>query len=111
MKTLYEVHWHYKDGGQTVFSHCSVSPITVLREGVLPGCTGVSITAKDSKGDTFLGTPKDYFESEAAAWADARQSLLGTIENNDRAIARLKEETFRLHRFLVSLPDAEGKEK
>ena len=105
MKTLYEINWHYKDDEQTVFSHCTVTPITVLREGILPGCSAVSITAKDSTGRTFQGSPRDYFETEAAAWVQAKQDLLGTIENNDKEVEALKAETQRLFSFLITLPD------
>ena len=105
-KTMYEINWHYKDSEQTQFSHCTVTPITVIREGILPGCTAVSITAKDSKGHTFLGSPEGYFETEAAAWAEVKQDLLDTIENNDEAVAELKAETHRLFSFLITLPDS-----
>ena len=109
MKTMYEINWHYKDNEQTQFSHCTVTPIEVLREGILPGCTAVSITAKDTNGRTFLGSPRDYFETEAAAWEEVKQDLLDTIENNDEAVAKLKAETHRLFSFLISLPAPEDK--
>ena len=105
MKTMYEINWHYKDREQTQFSHCTVTPIEVLREGILPGCSGVSITAKDSAGRTFQGSPRDYFETEAAAWAQVKQDLLDTIESNDKEVAKLKAETHRLFLFLITLPD------
>lgn len=105
MKTLYEINWHYLDKEQEKFSHCTVTPITVLREGIPPGCTAVSITAKDSQGRTFLGSPRDYYESEAEAWAAAKQDLLGTVENNEAGIKKLKEETDRLFKFLITIPE------
>ena len=108
MKTMYEINWHYKDNEQTQFSHCTVAPITVVREGILPGCSAVSITANGSDGRTFQGSPRDYFESEAAAWAQAKQDLLDTIENNDEEVERLKDETRRLFSFLIKLPATEG---
>ena len=107
MKTLYEINWHYIDKEQTKFSHCAVTPIEVLREGILPGCSGVSITAKGSDGRTFQGSPRDYFESEAAAWAQVKQDLIDTIQNNDEAVEQLKDETHRLFSFLIKLPDTE----
>lgn len=82
MKTMYEINWHYKDSEQTQFSHYTVTPITILREGILPGCTAVSITAKDTNGRTFQGSPRDYFETEAQAWAHAKQDLIDTIQHN-----------------------------
>ena len=105
MKTLYEISWHYLDEEQ--FSHCTVTPIEVLREGILPGCSGVSITAKGSDGRTFQGSPRDYFESEEVAWAQAKQGLLDTIQSNDEEVVRLIEETRRLFFFLITLPDTE----
>lgn len=103
MKTLYEVNWHYKADR---FSHCTVTPITVLREGVLPGRTGVSITATNSSGQKFLGTPGDYFSSEEAAWDSIKADLLQTIECNDKRIEELKEENFILHMYLCGLPES-----
>lgn len=46
MKTLYEVNWHYNND---LLVCISVTPIKVLREGILPGCSAVSITAVDKK--------------------------------------------------------------
>lgn len=103
MKTLYEVNWHYKADR---FSHCTVTPITVLREGVLPGCTGVSITAMNQKGWRFLGTPGDYFSSEEAAWESVKADLLQTIKYNDECIEDLKSKNFHLHKYLCALPES-----
>lgn len=108
-KTMYEISWHYKDSEQNQFLHCTVRPITIIRESVLPGCTAVSITAKDSKGRTFQGSSEDYFETEAAAWAAVKQDILGTIESYDKTVVALKEETHRLFSFLITLPDLEAK--
>lgn len=109
MKTMYEINWYYTDNEQTKFSHCTVTPIEVLREGILPGCSAVSITAKGSDGHTFQGSPRDFFETEAQAWAQARQHLIDTIESNDEAVAELKAETHRLFSFLITLPAPEDK--
>lgn len=108
-KTMYEINWHYKDSDQNQFSHCTVTPIKVLREGILPGCSGVSITAKGSDGRTFQSSPRDYFESEAAAWAQVKQDLLDAIQNNDEEVKQLKDETHRLFSFLITLPELEAK--
>ena len=110
MKTLYEINWHYKDSEQTQFSHCTVTPIKVLREGILPGCSAVSITAKDSTGRTFQGAPRDYFDTEAAAWANVRQGLTETIEANEELAKFLKEENHRMFSFLITLSDMEKSE-
>ena len=108
-KTLYEINWHYKDREQNKFSHCTVTPITVIRESALPGCSAVSITAKDSNGRMFQGIAGNYFETEAAAWAQAKQDLLDTIKNNDEMVTALKGDTHRLFSFLITLPDTEAK--
>ena len=107
MKTLYEINWHYKDDEQTKFSHCTVTPIEVLREGILPGCSAVSITAKGSDGRTFQGSPRGYFESEAAAWDRVRKGLAATADDNEAYIADLKAEVLAIRTFLGTLPAQE----
>lgn len=107
MKTLYEINWHYKDDEQTKFSHCTVTPIEVIREGILPGCSTVSITAKGSDGRQFQGSPRDYFESEAAAWDSVRQGLAETIEANEAYVEDLNAEVLAIRAFLATLPDSE----
>lgn len=77
VKTMYEVNWHYTNDTLTKIT---VTPITVLREGVLPGCKGMSITARDHTGRTFQGSPENYFDTEAKAWESARRDLQGTID-------------------------------
>ena len=109
MNTMYKINWHYKDSEQTQFSHCTVTPITIVREGILPGCSAASITAKGSDGRTFQGSPRDYFETEAEAWAQLKQDLLDTIESNDEEVEARKAETHRLFSFLITLPDPEDK--
>ena len=109
MKTMYEINWHYKDSEQTQFSHCTVTPITIIREGILPGCTAVSITAKGSDGRTFQSTPRDYFETEAAAFDRVRKGLAATADDNEAYIADLKAEILAIRAFLATLPDPEDK--
>lgn len=74
MKTMYEINWHYKDNEQTQFSHCTVTPITIVREGVLPGCSAVSITAKGSDGRTFQGSPRRHPRVLAGSWDQSHPS-------------------------------------
>ena len=105
MKTLYEINWHYTDKEQTKFSHCTVTHIEVLREGILPGCSGVSITAKGGDGRVFQGTPRDYFDSEAAAWDNVKSGLTTMADDNDTYIEFLKEEARAMRAFLAALPD------
>ena len=100
MNTLYEVNWHYKE---EVFSHCTVTPITVLRRSVLPGCAAESITARGVDGRKFEGSPRDFFETEKAAWDDVVATLKETMDSTDTAISKLTVENFHIHRFLCSL--------
>lgn len=101
-KIMYEVNWHYKND---VFSHCTVTPITVIREGVLPGCEGESITAIGADGRKFLGTAKEYFNTEVEAWGSVRLELLQAISARDREIEELTNENFTMHKFLCAMPE------
>ena len=101
-KVMYEVNWHYTND---TFSGCSVSTITVVWQGLAPGCSMESIIAIDAKGTRFQGSAGDYYETPAAAWAHAKEAIAGTIEANDAEVKRLTEETFHLHKFLCSIPD------
>ncbi|AMD43446.1 hypothetical protein ZC03_069 [Pseudomonas phage ZC03] len=94
MKTLYEVNWHYNND---LLIGISVTPIKVLREGILPGCSAVSISAVDKDGHQFLGNPEDYFETEEAAWKQATVDLQETIASEQQAIdeAQKRIESFR----------------
>lgn len=83
MKTLYEVNWHYDND---TLVRISVTPIRVLREGILPGCSAVSITAVDSDGRQFQGCPRDYFETEDAAWTQAENELRETLASAEQAM-------------------------
>jgi len=84
-KTMYEVVWISNEHGVT--THIRVEPITVIREGILPGCSAVTISAIDSSGDKFNGVPQDYFKSEAEAWESARADLNSTIELYEQRVA------------------------
>lgn len=100
IKTMYEVNWHYVNER---FSHCTVTPITVTREGVSPGCTGVSIDAIDHTGRKFIGSPRNYFDSEEAAWSEVKTDLLAMVEAKEAEMAKLKDEVFALFKFAVKL--------
>ena len=100
MKTLYEVHWHSINDE---FTHCSITPLTVIREGVLPGCSGVSITAKDASGRVFLGSPRDYFHSEEEAWKAVVEDLESSRSRLMKTAAKIARELEHLDRYLGSL--------
>lgn len=108
MKTMYEINWHEENG---VFSHCTVMPITVIREGVLPGCTGISITAKDGEGRTFLASPDDYYATEEAAWEAVRIDLTRSVEAHEKQMAELQSHLTSQREYLAKLMCQLSKEK
>lgn len=100
MKTMYEVNWNT---ACDVFSKCTVTPITVTREGMLPGCTGVTIDAVDVNGRKFVGSPKDYFNTEEEAWESARFDIAQTIDNLEMRLENIKDNLFAYHKFLMEI--------
>lgn len=99
-KKMYEVNWH-SVGDK--FSHCTVTAITVTREGILPGCTGVTITATDHEGRKFQGSPGNYHNTEAEAWAEVKVVISETIKANESSIAKLVNETNALREYLTKV--------
>lgn len=100
MKILYEINWH---GVDSSFTHCTVTPITVLREGCSPGCSAVSITAKDAAGRVFHGSPGDYFPSEEEAWKNVVETLDESLVGLKAAAEETAQEIESLDRYLRSL--------
>lgn len=88
-KTMYEVVWISNE--HDVTTHIRVEPIIVIREGVLPGCSTVTISAIDMRGDEFSGVLQDYFKSEAEAWETARADLNSTIGVYEQRVAENME--------------------
>lgn len=88
IKTLYKVNWHYSND---LLTHISLSPIKVLREGILPGCSAVSITAVGSDGRQFQGSPRNYFETEEAAWARIKTEIQEAITSEEQAITEAQK--------------------
>jgi len=99
-KKMYEVNWH-SVGDK--FSHCTVTRITVTREGVLPGCTGVTITATDHNGQKFQGSPDNYHATEDEAWVEVRAAVRETVKANESSIAKLVSETNALRDYLTKV--------
>ena len=99
-KMMYEVNWHHTNDK---FSHCSVIPITVIREGVLPGCTGVSITANDSRGNKFQGSPDNYYNTEAEAWASVKKDLAESVTSYEKQISSMARELATMREYLAKL--------
>lgn len=100
-ETMYEVNWHYTGDK---FSHCSVTPITVLWKGTLPGCTSVSIIAKSSDGLKFKGSLEDYNDTEAAAWLKVKTSLSENISAIEMTITKLTHGALIMREYLATLP-------
>lgn len=100
MKTLYEANWHYNND---TLVRISVSPIKVLREGILPGCSAVSITAVDSNGHQFQGCPQNYFETEEAAWAQIKVELQETIASEEREVCEAQRRIKGLRSVLLAI--------
>jgi hypothetical protein len=100
-KIMYEVNWHYDTEGS--FSHCSVTPITVTRESILPGCQAVSISAIGADGHSFNGSPKDYFNSQEAAWCYVREELRKSLENLKIKKEKLELDIQRIEKSLSNI--------
>ena len=83
----YEVNWHSK-AGEEIFT---VTPITVVREGVLPGCSMPTITAIGSDGRRFQGNPGDYFKTEEEAYSSVREELRKSIGMLERHISAAQD--------------------
>jgi hypothetical protein len=106
-KTMYELNWHSVN---EVFSECSVTKITVIRESVLPGCTGISITAIDSDGRTFQGPADNYYETESAAWKAAKELLAGSIADHEKQLAEIQTQLFAQREYMTTLAIREDEE-
>ena len=100
-KTMYELNYHSDAEGE--FTRYSVTPITVVRQDILPGCSMESITAIDHTGRRFLGSIENYYASEEAAWDAARRDLQGSIEVSERRIAELVVSVDKLKKALEDL--------
>ena len=105
-ETMYEVNYHNKNDK---FSHCTVNPITIIRESILPGCTSESITAIDNQGHRFQGSRKDYFVTETLAWDTVKKELEESIQSINEHIVEQTEERDRIQTFLNSLQKGEAR--
>jgi len=98
-KIMYEVNWHCT-ANEKDFLCATVTPIIVIREDVLPGCSLISITAIDHKGGQFNGYPRDYFNTEQEAWDYVKQCLRDKIEQLEKEIAEKQNEIDVIKKFL-----------
>lgn len=105
-KTMFEVNWHYEDVGEdgvASFSHCTVTPIQVIREGVLPGCTRPSITAVDIDGRQFQGEPDNYHRTQSAAWREVSKTLGYMVSGHEASIAVLTAKAQKAREYLEKI--------
>lgn len=99
-RDMYEVNWHRTNDG---FSHLSVSKIKVIREGVMPGCSSMTITGIDQNGRKFQGHPDNYFDTEEEAWADAKADMVRDILELGAEIAKYTKEMNAMQDFLEKM--------
>ena len=95
---MYEISWN--STGDGMFSHCSVTPIHVTREGILPGCSATTIDFTDHTGRKCQGTASNYHDTEAQAWAEIHDTINKAIINNEASIKKMTDETKLLYEYL-----------
>lgn len=100
LKTLYEVEWIDTPDKLEI----KVWPIKVIREGILPGCMSVSITAIDKNGQKFQDNPGNYYETEQEALKYTKEDLIQSLQNLDEDEKQIKKDIERLERCLKTLP-------
>ena len=104
MKTMYEVNWHWKNNGiNEIFEKCTVSKITVTREGILPGYCNVTIDGVDSDGQRFQGFPENYFDTEELAWERIKKDVNDSIDNINLDIIELEQKRLAFINFRKTL--------
>ena len=96
-KLMYEVNYHLSGD---IFSHCTVSSIVVLWEGIKPGCSLPTISAIDSDGHKFSGDPNDYYVTEEQAWQAARSEISEAIKSRGKEKEKLTLEIKAMEKFL-----------
>lgn len=101
METMYETNQHYS--GEKL-SHFTVTPIQVIRRGILEGCSTESITAIGSDGRRFNGSPSNYFETEEKAWESIRLELMGGIDATEKEIGKQMQYLEDLREVLCKMP-------
>lgn len=75
-----------------ILTGIEVNPITVIREGILPGCSAPTITAKDKDGNQFYGNPDDYFDTEQQAWNAAIELLNARVNSCENELIKLQNQ-------------------
>ena len=105
MKTVFEVNTHYEND---MFSHCTVTPVIVLREGILPGCSAESFTGKDHNGRLFTGSLEGYHASEQDAWLRVRQDTIDGIVASEKRLREEERIAANLRAYLAKLDKSDS---
>ncbi len=98
---LYDITTYYNNNG--TLKRCSVEPITVVREGCLPGCVKPSITAIATDGEEFVSSKENYYETETEAWAQVKKEVEELLADAKRDVKDLAEEVRTLEGYLKTL--------
>ena len=103
MQIMYEISYieNTKDNSLRI----AITPIKVIRRGILPGCSKETITAIDSRGEKFTGNPNDYFSSEKEAFNYAMKEAKESIKNLEEQKRNLSKEIIRIKNSLKNLKE------
>ena len=101
-EVMYEINWHntYTRDRDGVFTHCTVTPITILRRGIQPGATRETITGRDGNGRRFTGNPKDYYKTSEEAWSAVKEAISESIAGYEEDLLRLQADIAAMKEFL-----------
>lgn len=102
-RIMYEVNWHYINGSE-LLEGITITPITITRYSILPGCERYSITAKDNNGCEFIGNINDYFDTEQQARDSVQADIVGSMVALGKEIDKKQEQLLQLGEVLRGLP-------
>ncbi len=106
MKTMWEINYHWNDDA---FSHYSVTPIKIVRQGILAGCSKESITAINSYGREFQGLADNYYNTESDAWEKIKIDLKRAIVCKEEQIKKITVEIDSWKKLLTELTNRKVK--
>ena len=98
IKTLYDIEWLENELDNTL--QVKVWPIKVIREGILPGCFGVTITAINKDGLKFHGNPKRYHKTEQEAMDYIKEDIIQSLGNLEEDKKQIEKDIERLTNYL-----------
>ena len=106
-RTMYEVHYVWRSHDcqpDDVLERHEIRPVHVTWEGIRPGCSAPTILATDSKGNTFRGSARDFFETEIAARLHIRRELAQGVADAEKDITNVQARLSNLKRLLDAQP-------